>query len=71
MQAPKKRHDTHTLTDDNLLQLEAGMQPHAQHHSVLEGKELLLGPLKPQRGHKLEGAYWQRGSLSFPRILNL
>jgi len=33
------------LAAANLPQLEAGMQPHAQHHTVLVGKELLLGPL--------------------------
>lgn len=47
----------------------AGMQPHAQHHTVLVEKELLLGPLKPQRGDKPEGVYWWGCSLSLPRIL--
>lgn len=45
------------------------MQPHAQHHTVLVEKGLLLGPLKPQRGHKPEGVYWWGCSLSLPRIL--
>lgn len=45
------------------------MQPRAQNHTVLAGKEFLLGPLKPQRRDKLEGVYWGMGSLLLPRIL--
>lgn len=54
------------LTADNLLQLEAGMQPRAQCYAGPVGKELLPGSLKPQR----EGVYG--GTVShFPKDLPL
>lgn len=59
------------LAAGNLLQLEAGMQPCAQHRTLLVGKELLLGPLRPQRGDQLEGVYGGRVVFHFPEYLPL
>lgn len=61
-----KKHDAPMLTADNFIQLGAGRQPYAQHHTVLVAKKLFPGTSKPQRRDKLEGVYCGDGLSHFP-----